>query len=38
MKVEFFKRLFRVIVSLDNEVVEKLMFLVIEEECKKGYI
>ena len=37
MKAELLKRLFRAIARSDNEAVEKLMFLAIEEERKKGH-
>ncbi len=37
MNSELLKRLFRAIASSDNEAVEKLMFVAIEEERKKGH-
>ncbi|HBW91860.1 MAG TPA: AAA family ATPase, partial [Cyanobacteria bacterium UBA11149] len=38
MKGELLKRLFRAIASSDTEAIDKLAYLVIEEERKKGHI
>lgn len=37
MNAELLKRLFRAIASSDNEAIDKLMFMTIEEERKKGH-
>ena len=37
MKAELLKRLFRAIASSDTEAIDKLTYLVIEEERKKGH-
>lgn len=37
MNTELLKRLYRAIASSDNEAIDKLMFMIIEEERKKGH-
>ena len=37
MKAELLKRFFRAIASSDEEAIDKLTYLVIEEERKKGH-